>query len=116
MAIGSLHKQLHPYGVAKQEQQELRKLKLTEKLDISIDIACALEYLHYGCGSIILHGDLKPSNVRLDDEITAHVRDFGLAKIIFATSNDVSQSQSDSIAIWGTIGYAAPSTKSLQFP
>ncbi|KAL7176600.1 hypothetical protein ACSBR2_030022 [Camellia fascicularis] len=91
-------------------------LKLMERLVISIDITCALEYLHYGCGSTIIHGDLKPSNVRLDDEITAHVGDFGLAKIIYASSNNVSQSQSDSIAIWACIGYAAPSTKSLQFP
>ncbi|XP_028118010.1 receptor kinase-like protein Xa21 [Camellia sinensis] len=108
MAIGSLHKWLHPYRVAEQEQQEHKKLKLIEKLDISIDIACALEYLHCGCGSTIIHGDLKPSNVRLDDEIMAHVGDFGLAKFISVASNDVSQSQSDSIGIWGTIGYAAP--------
>ncbi|KAI8003227.1 putative LRR receptor-like serine/threonine-protein kinase [Camellia lanceoleosa] len=109
MANGSLHKWLHPYGVAEQEQQgELRKLKLIERLDISIDIACAIEYLHCGCGSTIIHGDLKPSNVLLDDEMTAHVGDLGLSKFISAASNDVSQSQSDSIAIRGTIGYAAP--------
>lgn len=113
MVIGSLHKWSHPYGVAGQKHQELRKLKLIETGHFHWYCLCT--YLHCGCGSTIIHGDLKPSSICLDDEITAHVGDFGLEKIISASSNDVSQSQSDSIAIWGTIGYAAPSTKSLQF-
>ncbi|KAL7208923.1 hypothetical protein ACSBR1_030625 [Camellia fascicularis] len=61
------------------------------KLDISTDIASALEYLHCGCESTIIHGDLKPSNVLLDDEMTTHIGDFGLEKIISTVSSDVAQ-------------------------
>ncbi|KAL7176587.1 hypothetical protein ACSBR2_030010 [Camellia fascicularis] len=78
------------------------------KHNISIDIASALEYLHCGCESTIIHGDLKPSNVLLDDEMTTHIGDFGLAKIISTVSSNVAQSQSNSVAIRGTIGYVAP--------
>ncbi|KAJ4827035.1 hypothetical protein Tsubulata_018209 [Turnera subulata] len=41
----------------------------------------SLEYLHNGSPSTILHGDLKPSNVLLNDDMVAHVGDFGLAKL-----------------------------------
>ncbi|GMP79099.1 hypothetical protein CsSME_00034769 [Camellia sinensis var. sinensis] len=109
MANGNLGNWLHQGGVGDHEQLEKpRNLKLIQKLDISMDIASALEYLHCGCESTIIHGDLKPSNVLLDDEMTAHIGDFGLAKIISTVSNDVAQGQSNSAAIRGTIGYVAP--------
>ncbi|CAL5348221.1 unnamed protein product [Camellia sinensis] len=109
MANGNLGNWLHQGGVGDHEQLEKpRNLKLIQKLDISMDIASALEYLHCGCESTIIHGDLKPSNVLLDDEMTAHIGDFGLAKIISTVSNDVAQGQSNSTAIRGTIGYVAP--------
>ncbi|GMP79123.1 hypothetical protein CsSME_00034792 [Camellia sinensis var. sinensis] len=106
MANGNLGNWLHQVGVGDHEQlEEPRNLKLIQKLDISTDIASALEYLHCGCESTIIHGDLKPSNVLLDDEMTAHIGDFGLAKIISTVSSDVAQGQSNSVAIRGTIGY-----------
>ncbi|CAL5417255.1 unnamed protein product [Camellia sinensis] len=109
MANGNLGNWLHQVGVGDHEQlEEPRNLKLIQKLDISTDIASALEYLHCGCESTIIHGDLKPSNVLLDDEMTAHIGDFGLAKIISTVSSDVAQGQSNSVAIRGTIGYVAP--------
>ncbi|KAK1410302.1 hypothetical protein QVD17_36837 [Tagetes erecta] len=51
----------------------------------------------------VVHGDLKPRNVILNDDLVAHVRDFGLARFLGTTSN-----QSSSIGIRGTIGYNAP--------
>ncbi|CAL5414331.1 unnamed protein product [Camellia sinensis] len=109
MANGNLYNWLHQAGVGDHEQlEEPRNLKLIQKVDISIGIASALEYLHCGCESTIIHGDLKPSNVLLDDEMTAHIGDFGLAKIISTVSSDEAQGQSNSIAIRGTIGYVAP--------
>ncbi|KAI8531158.1 hypothetical protein RHMOL_Rhmol11G0115800 [Rhododendron molle] len=103
MANGTLDGWLHQNGVA-----EHKYLKASQRLDISIDVASALEYLHCGCESTIIHGDLKPSNVLLDDTMAAHVGDFGLAKIISAASIDVLQHQSNSSAIRGTIGNIAP--------
>ncbi|CAL5435689.1 unnamed protein product [Camellia sinensis] len=109
MANGNLGNWLQQVGVGDHEQLEKpRNLKLIQKLDISTDIASALEYLHCGYESTIIHSDLKPSNVLLDDEMTAHIGDFGLAKIISTVSSDVAQGQSNSVAIRGTIGYVAP--------
>ncbi|CAL5356751.1 unnamed protein product [Camellia sinensis] len=109
MANGNLGNWLHQVGVGDHGQpEEPRNLKLIQRLDISTDIASALEYLHCGCESTIIHGDLKPSNVLLDDEMTAHIGDFGLAKIISTVSSDMAQGQSNSVAIRGTIGYVAP--------
>ncbi|XP_058189895.1 probable LRR receptor-like serine/threonine-protein kinase At3g47570 [Rhododendron vialii] len=102
MANGTLDRWLHQNGA------EHEYLKVIQRLDISIDIASALEYLHCGCKSTIIHGDLKPSNVLLDDTMAAHVGDFRLAKIISAAATEVEQHQSTSIAIRGTIGYVAP--------
>ncbi|CAL5348232.1 unnamed protein product [Camellia sinensis] len=109
MANGNLGNWLHQVGVGDHEQLEKpRNLKLIQKLDISTDTASALEYLHCGCESTIIHGDLKPSNVLLDDEMMAHIGDFGSAKVISTVSSDVAQGQSNSVAIRGTIGYVAP--------
>ncbi|CAL5414333.1 unnamed protein product [Camellia sinensis] len=109
MANGNLGNWLHQVSVGDNEQlEDPRNLKLIQKMGISIDIDSALEYLHCGCESTIIHGDLKPSNVLLDDEMIVHIGDFGLAKIISTVSSDVAQGQSNSIAIRGTIGYVAP--------
>lgn len=87
-----------------------RSLTLIERLNIAIDIASALEYLHHGTDSIIVHGDLKPSNILLDDDMTAHVGDFGLAKVISNLSEEYFPvvRESSSMAIKGTVGYIAP--------
>ncbi|XP_028064492.1 probable LRR receptor-like serine/threonine-protein kinase At3g47570 [Camellia sinensis] len=117
MANGNLCKCLHQVGVGDHRQlEEPRNFKLLKRLDISVDVASALECFHCGCESTIIHGDLKPSNVLLDDGMTAHIGDFGLAKIISTISSDVAQGQTNSNAIRGTIGYVAPGTKSFLLP
>jgi len=85
-------------------------LNLLQRLNIAIDVAFALHYLHDNCEPPILHCDLKPSNVLLDDDMIAKVSDFGLARILISTTNDVSQIQTSTAGIKGTIGYAAPGT------
>jgi len=87
-----------------------RHLSLLQRLNIAIDVAFALHYLHDNCEPPILHCDLKPSNVLLDDDMIAKVSDFGLARILISTTNDVSQIQTSTAGIKGTIGYAAPGT------
>ncbi|KAI3464362.1 hypothetical protein Pfo_021025 [Paulownia fortunei] len=100
MANGSLEKWLHQNSEA-----ESRNLSMRQRLNIAIDIASALEYLHCGTDSTIIHGDLKPSNILLDENMTAHLGDFGLAKVV---SSIFSTHESSSIAIKGTIGYIPP--------
>eukprot|EP00261_Vitis_vinifera_P036335 XP_019077578.1 PREDICTED: putative receptor-like protein kinase At3g47110 isoform X2 [Vitis vinifera] len=88
---------------------ESRNLSFRQRLDIAIDVACALDYLHHHCQTPIVHGDLKPSNVLLDDNMVAHVGDFGLTKLIpEATEISSSDHQTGSALLMGSIGYVAP--------
>ncbi|XP_050211156.1 probable LRR receptor-like serine/threonine-protein kinase At3g47570 [Mercurialis annua] len=86
-----------------------RNLNIVQRLNIAIDVACALEYLHCHSGTIpIVHCDLKPSNVLLDKEMTAHVSDFGLVKFLHKEMIRPTSNQSSSLAAIGTIGYCPP--------
>ncbi|XP_058008012.1 probable LRR receptor-like serine/threonine-protein kinase At3g47570 [Hevea brasiliensis] len=84
-----------------------RTLSVLQKLNIAIDIACALEYLQHHCGTPIVHCDLKPSNILLDEEMTAHVSDFGLVKLLSNVTLGYTN-QSSSVGVRGTIGYCPP--------
>ncbi|RVW21951.1 putative LRR receptor-like serine/threonine-protein kinase [Vitis vinifera] len=93
MPNGSLEKWLYSHNYF---------LDLIQRLNIMIDVASALEYLHHDCSSLVVHCDLKPSNVLLDDDMVAHVADFGIAKLLTKTE---SMQQTKTL---GTIGYMAP--------
>ncbi|KAM7528647.1 hypothetical protein LguiB_032057 [Lonicera macranthoides] len=102
MPNGSLEDWLH------QDRLNRGKLNLLHRLNMAIDVANALDYLHHHCETSITHCDLKPSNVLLDEDLCAHVSDFGLAKFHLATTSQSNLSQASSMAIRGTIGYVAP--------
>ncbi|XP_030447462.2 putative receptor-like protein kinase At3g47110 [Syzygium oleosum] len=116
MRNGSLEQWLHP----SENQLDMPKLSLSQRLDIAIDVASAIEYLHHHCQTSIIHGDLKPSNVLLDHDMVARVCDFGLARFLRGSTNlDASQCPASSSGLKGTIGYVAPEyglggTSSLQ--
>ncbi|XP_042944598.1 receptor kinase-like protein Xa21 [Carya illinoinensis] len=78
-----------------------RCLNFLQRLNIMINVASALEYLHYGFSTIIVHCDLKLSNVLLDVDMVAHVTDFGMAKL-FGDEDSMMQTMT-----LGTLGYMA---------
>ncbi|XVF83940.1 hypothetical protein PTKIN_Ptkin16aG0534800 [Pterospermum kingtungense] len=73
MTNGSLESWLH-------EQLEARYLNLAQRLNIALDVANAIDYLHHDCEMLIVRCDLKHTNVLLDDDMVAHVADFGLVR------------------------------------
>ncbi|XVE90458.1 hypothetical protein DITRI_Ditri20bG0079500 [Diplodiscus trichospermus] len=108
MVNGSLEDWLHPSSNRNEAEQSTKKLNFHQRINVAIDVACALDYLHHHCETSIVHCDLKPSNILLDDEMIGHVGDFGLAKFISANLKDYSTSQSSTLGLRGTIGYAPP--------
>ncbi|XP_068344342.1 rust resistance kinase Lr10-like [Pyrus communis] len=82
-----------------------------EKLQhITLSIAKGIEYLHHGCDQRILHFDIKPHNVLLDDNFNPKISDFGLAKLCSKDQSAVSMTTAR-----GTMGYIAPEVFSRNF-
>ncbi|TYI08230.1 hypothetical protein ES332_A10G284700v1, partial [Gossypium tomentosum] len=107
MENGSLEEWLHPL-IGMNEPETARNLNFFQRVNVAIDVAHALEYLHHHCEEPIIHCDLKPSNILLDEEMVGHISDFGLAKILSADRLNYSANKSSSLGLRGTIGYAPP--------
>ncbi|WOG98734.1 hypothetical protein DCAR_0418079 [Daucus carota subsp. sativus] len=77
-------------------------LEWKARYNIMIGTARGLNYLHEKCRDCIIHCDIKPDNILLDDEYNAKVADFGLAKLLGREFSRVLTT------IRGTRGYLAP--------
>ncbi|XP_065040240.1 LEAF RUST 10 DISEASE-RESISTANCE LOCUS RECEPTOR-LIKE PROTEIN KINASE-like 2.1 isoform X1 [Musa acuminata AAA Group] len=105
MPNGSLEKFIYA------EDSETRTPIGLEKLyDISVGIARGLEYLHRGCNTRIVHFDIKPHNILLDQDFCPKISDFGLAKLGSPKESILSMA-----APRGTVGYIAPEVFSRNF-
>ncbi|KAK8713292.1 hypothetical protein V6N13_148513 [Hibiscus sabdariffa] len=96
MSNGSLEKYLFSQG-------SNNSLSCKKMYDIAVGVARGIEYLHKGCDIQILHFDIKPHNILLDENFTPKVSDFGLAKIYPIEKSIVSLTGAR-----GTMGYMAP--------
>ena len=108
MVNGSLDSWLHPCLGENYLSNQVKSLNLLQRLSIAIDVAVALGYLHHHGEMPIVHCDVKPSNILLDEEMIAHVGDFGLARFIAEDTNQFYTSQTSSLAVRGSTGYVAP--------
>ena len=69
---------------------------------IALDIAHALAYLHDQCVPRVLHRDVKPSNILLDNNFNAYLSDFGLSRLLGTSETHATT------GVAGTFGYLAP--------
>jgi serine/threonine protein kinase len=82
-----------------------------EKLQqIAVGIARGLEYLHQGCSARIIHFDIKPQNILLNQDFCPKIADFGLAKLCHLKDSILSIAEAR-----GTIGFIAPEVFSRGF-
>ncbi|KAI9085483.1 hypothetical protein K1719_032550 [Acacia pycnantha] len=96
MPNGSLDK----YVLSEDGKSSINYEKINE---ISLGVARGIEYLHQGCNKQILHFDIKPHNILLDENFSPKISDFGLAKLYPTDKSIVSLT-----AARGTMGYMAP--------
>jgi Leucine-rich repeat (LRR) protein len=104
MSNSSLEKHLYP-NRDDTNGEDVCELGLKSRLDIAIDVAHAMEYLHHDSFVQVVHCDLKPSNVLLDGDMVGHVTDFGISRLIGEISTN---SVTSTLALRGTMGYIAP--------
>ncbi|XP_052194831.1 LEAF RUST 10 DISEASE-RESISTANCE LOCUS RECEPTOR-LIKE PROTEIN KINASE-like 2.2 isoform X3 [Diospyros lotus] len=96
MPNGSLEKYIF-------SEQGASSLTYKQMFAISLGVARGIEYLHDGCDMKILHFDIKPHNILLDENFVPKISDFGLAKLYPTDDSIVSLT-----AAKGTFGYMAP--------
>ncbi|XP_031486245.1 probable LRR receptor-like serine/threonine-protein kinase At1g05700 [Nymphaea colorata] len=71
-----------------------------KRLQIALDVAIGLEYLHSGCQPAIIHRDVKTTNILLNERLEAKLADFGISRADEKTQT--------STGIAGTPGYIDP--------
>ncbi|XP_077234510.1 G-type lectin S-receptor-like serine/threonine-protein kinase At5g24080 [Tasmannia lanceolata] len=113
---GSLDKFLFPIGSNEESnsnsQQQLDRplLDWNIRYRIAVGVSRAIAYLHEECLEWVLHCDIKPENILLEDDFCPKVSDFGLAKLS-KREDIVSMSR-----IRGTRGYLAPEWVKIEEP
>ncbi|KAJ0094078.1 hypothetical protein Patl1_15617 [Pistacia atlantica] len=98
MSQGSLSRHLFNW-----KEEGLKPLEWSQRLRIALYVARGLEYLHGLANQTFIHGDLKPSNILLGDDMHAKIADFGLARLVPHKGRHSIETR-----LVGTLGYIAP--------
>ncbi|OAE26270.1 hypothetical protein AXG93_626s1050 [Marchantia polymorpha subsp. ruderalis] len=118
MSQGSLANHLYPSDSSEATTdasttvpRKTQDLDWRTRLEIAVDAARGIEYLHKDCDPPIIHRDMKSSNILLGDKLQAKIADLGISKQV-PDSYDPDQVGSTmngvSTAIKGTFGYLDP--------
>ncbi|CAI0546247.1 unnamed protein product [Linum tenue] len=110
MENGSLWDWLHRQPGVNNKRKQC--LDWEVRMQIALGLVRGVEYLHHDCVPIILHRDIKSSNVLLDSDMEAHLGDFGLAKSVVEFYDTTSTTESNSLFA-GSYGYIAPGSLTL---
>lgn len=102
VAQGSLDRHLH---------SSERFLTWPERFRIILGLGSALRYLHQEWEQCVVHGDIKPSNIMLDEALGAKLGDFGLARLV-----DHGAASHTTKAVLGTAGYIDPEFVNTRHP
>jgi len=94
--------------IYKKGPQNIASLSWEKLYEIAKGIGQGLDYLHRGCNTRILHFDIKPNNILLDENFCPKISDFGLAKLCPKRESIISMSNAR-----GT--YIAPEVWNRQF-
>ncbi|KAF8697654.1 hypothetical protein HU200_035848 [Digitaria exilis] len=97
MENGSLDKWIFP-----QHGEGRRWLTWQQRYQVAVDVAKALAYLHHDCRAKVVHLDVKPENILLDDRLRGLLSDFGLSTLMGKEQSRVVTT------VRGTTGYLAP--------
>ncbi|KAL2636102.1 hypothetical protein R1flu_007581 [Riccia fluitans] len=99
MSKGTLRE--HLYG------REMKgKISWKQRLDVALNAAKGLEYLHNDCIPKIIHRDIKSNNILLNEKLLAKVADFGISKL--APEGDSNSTSGQTTIVRGTTGYLDP--------
>lgn len=99
MSNGSLQDKLHGDGSV---------IPWRNRTAIAFQVAQAIEYLHEKCALQIVHGDIKASNILLDNNLNCKLCDFGFAKMGFSSIVKVMPPNNRTMNMMGSPGYTDP--------
>ncbi|CAL5088291.1 unnamed protein product [Urochloa decumbens] len=102
MANGSLERCLYAAAA---------ELSLVQRVNICSDVAEGMAYLHHHSPVKVIHCDLKPSNILINDDMTALVSDFGISRLVMSVggvANTADVGASTANMLCGSIGYIPP--------